>query len=148
MGNKFYSFEYSPNALRFEFESVSSKKRIRKVVEYTPIPENPKIFNLGFGDLMENGNIDDLVVSDNDDLELILSTIVKTIFKFFEFRPKNIIIFIGSTKSRTRLYQIAIAKHIEEAEKSLVIRGVRNGIIEKFVKGVNYDAFLINLKNE
>lgn len=141
-----YNFESSPDALRFEFDSISSQKQIRKVVEYTPLPQNPNIYNLGFGDLKEDGNIDDLVVSDNKDMERVLATVIQTIFTFFESRPKNTILFLGSTESRTRLYQIAIARNIDEMGGMLQIRGIRNAEIEEFVKGINYEGFLINLK--
>lgn len=141
-----YNFESSPDALRFEFESISSHKKIRKVVEYTLLPQNPNIYNLGFGDLKEDGTIDDLVVSDNKDMDKILATIIQTIFRFFELRPRNTILFLGSTESRTRLYQIVIAKNIDEMGGTLQIRGIRNGEIEEFVKGINYEGFLINLR--
>ncbi len=142
----FYDFESSPDALRFEFYSVSPQKQICKIVEYTPLPQNQNIYNLGFGDKKEDGTIDDLVVSNNKDMDQVLATIVQTIFKFFEVRPDKTLIFLGSTESRTRLYQMVIVKHIEEADKVFHLRGIVNGEIQKFVTGVNYDAFLINLK--
>jgi hypothetical protein len=142
----FYNFESSPDALRFEFDSVSPQKSIRKIVEYTPLPQNSNIYNLGFGDLQEDGSIDDLIVSDNNDTEMVLSTIVRTIFSFFENRPEKTVLFLGSTESRTRLYQIIISKYIDDAKDAFQIRGIRNNEVENFVKGVSYNAFLINLK--
>ena len=62
MKGNFYDFESSPDALRFEFNSISIQKQISKVVEYTPLPQNPYVYNLGFGDKKEDGTIDDLVV--------------------------------------------------------------------------------------
>ena len=141
-----YNFESSSDALRFEFESLSPQKQIRKVVEYTPLPQNSNVYNLGFGDLKEDGTIDDLVVSDNKDMEKVLTTVIQTIFRFFESRPQNTILFLGSTESRTRLYQIVIAKNIDTMGDLLQIRGIRNAEVEEFVKGVNYEGFLINLK--
>jgi hypothetical protein len=141
-----YNFESSPDALRFEFDSISPQKHIRKIVEYTPLPQNPNIYNLGFGDLQDDGSIDDLIVSDNNDTEMVLSTIVRTIISFFEYRPEKTVLFLGSTESRTRLYQIIISKYIDEAKDTFQIRGIRNNEVESFVKGVSYDAFLINLK--
>jgi hypothetical protein len=96
--------------------------------------------------LKDDGTIDDLVVSDNKDMDKILATVIQTIFKFFESRPRNTILFLGSTESRTRLYQIVIAKNIDEMGDTLQIRGIRNGEIEEFVKGINYEGFLINLR--
>jgi hypothetical protein len=146
MKSIFYDFESSPDALRFEFDSVSPQKQIRKVVEYTVLSQNQNIYNLGFGDKKEDGNIDDLVVSNNRDMELVLATVIQTIFKFFDTRPDKTLIFLGSTESRTRLYQMVIVKHIEDAEKFFYLRGIRGGEIQDFIKGLNYDAFLINLR--
>jgi hypothetical protein len=141
-----YNFESSTDGLRFEFESTSSKKQIRKVVEFTPLPQNPTIYNLGFRDLKADGTIDDLIVSNNEDMEKVLATVIQTIFQFFELNSKDIILILGSTASRTRLYQIVIAKNIDKMNGTLQIRGIRNGEIEEFVKGMNYEGFLINLK--
>ena len=104
MKGNFYDFEGSPDALRFEFDSISPQKQISKVVEYTPLPQNLNVYNLGFGDKKEDDTIDDLVVSNNKDMELVLATIIQTMFKFFEARPDKTLIFLGSTESRTRLY--------------------------------------------
>ena len=146
MKGNFYDFESSPDALRFEFDSISPQKQISKVVEYTPLPQNLNVYNLGFGDKKEDDTIDDLVVSNNKDMELVLATVIQTMFKFFEERPDKTLIFLGSTESRTRLYQMVIVKNIEEAEKVFQLRGITNGEIQNFVTGINYDAFLINLK--
>ena len=146
MKGNFYDFESSPDALRFEFDSISPQRQISKVVEYTPLPQNTNVYNLGFGDKKEDGTIDDLVVSNNKDMELVLATVIQTMFKFFEERPDKTLIFLGSTESRTRLYQMVIVKNIEEAEKVFQLRGIINGEIQNFVIGINYDAFLINLK--
>ena len=146
MKGNFYDFESSPDALRFEFDSISTQKQISKVVEYTQLPQNPNVYNLSFGDKKEDGTIDDLIVSNNKDMELVLATVIQTMFKFFEARPNKTLIFLGSTESRTRLYQMVIVKHLEEAEKIFQLRGITNGEIQNFVTGINYDAFLINLK--
>ena len=146
MKGNFYDFESSPDALRFEFDSISPQKQISKVVEYTPLPQNLNVYNLGFGDKKEDDTIDDLVVSNNKDMEFVLATVIQTMFKFFEARPDKTLIFLGSTESRTRLYQMVIVKNIEEAEKVFQLRGITNGEIQNFVTGINYDAFLINLK--
>jgi hypothetical protein len=70
MTNQYYNFESSADYLRFEFDSFSSEKQIRKVVEYTALSQNPTIYNLGFGDMKADGTIDDLIVSNNKDMEI------------------------------------------------------------------------------
>ncbi len=146
MNASFYDFETSSDNLRFEFDSIGIQKQIRKVVQYTPLTQNSDVFNLGFGDLKPDGSINDLVVSDNQDMEMVLSTVVQTLVCFFEFYPKKAVFFVGSTPSRTRLYQIIITKFLLEIEKSFYVRGIRNGEMSKFVSNLKYEAFLITVK--
>ncbi|MFN8429136.1 MAG: hypothetical protein U0V04_04090 [Spirosomataceae bacterium] len=141
-----YDFESSPDGLRFEFDSISDRKKIRKVVEFTPLPQNPEIFNLGFGDMKNDGTIDDLIVSNNQDMEKVLATIIQIIFEFFKTRTGKIILILGSTASRSRLYQIVIAKNITEMNDILLVKGIRNGEVEDFVSEVNYEGFFIKMK--
>ncbi|MCA0366333.1 MAG: hypothetical protein LCH67_20010 [Bacteroidetes bacterium] len=141
-----YNFESSPDGLRFEFDSISDRKKIRKVVEFTPLPQNPEIFNLGFGDMKTDGTIDDLIVSNNQDMEKVLATIIQIIFEFFKTRTGKIILILRSTASRSRLYQIVIAKNITEMNDILLVKGIRNGEVEDFVSEVNYEGFFIKMK--
>ncbi len=141
-----YDFESSPDGLRFEFDSISDRKKIRKVVEFTPLPQNPEIFNLGFGDMKTDGTIDDLIVSNNQDMEKVLATIILIIFEFFKTQTGKIILILGSTASRSRLYQIVIAKNITEMNDILLVKGIRNGEVEDFVSEVNYEGFFIKMK--
>jgi hypothetical protein len=148
MKHDFYHFESSEDYLRFEFESVSLDRRIRKAVEFTQIPNNNEIWNLGFGDIQEDGTIDDLVVSNNGDMDKILATVIQTIIYFFTHRPKETVLFLGSTQSRTRLYKIVISKNINSISELFVVRGILNEEIIDFVPELNYEAFLINLKSK
>ena len=52
----------------------------------------------------------------------------------------------GSTKSRTRLYQIAISKYLAELEHKYSIWGFIDDHFEYFTKGNNYDGFIIGRK--
>ncbi len=136
-----YNSSTSKTNLDYEFESIGPKGTIRKVVRFTEIYEG--IYNLGFGDLDESADkiIDD-IVTNNGDGEKILIT-VATIADDFTKRNPNAIIFIeGSTKSRTRLYQINIAKYWMEINKTFEIRGLLNDKWMLFKNDVNYDAFL------
>jgi hypothetical protein len=54
----YYDFEASPNALLLEFDSISNEKMIRKIVIYEQIIGYDNLFQLGFGDLTNNGQVD------------------------------------------------------------------------------------------
>ncbi len=149
LNKPFYPYELSEDALRFDFFSISDSKKIHKVVQYSQVPDNDSIFQLSFGDLKSNNTLDFLTVSDNNDMNLILGTVVQTIFKFFERKPDKTIVFIGSTESRTRLYRIIINKLLDQMELYFNIIGIKeDGSQESFVKNQQYLAFLIFLKDE
>lgn len=56
--------------------------------------------------------------------------------------PKATIFAAGSTASRTRLYQMGIARILKEINQFYEIQGSINDLWEPFQKGVNYNAFL------
>lgn len=143
MTSDYYPVSASEDFLRFDFDSVGPRGIIRKAIIYSPLPSNPDVYNLGFGDLLADGGIDDLVVSDNGDMEDVLGTVARTIELFLRNYPTRKIFLTGSTDIRTRLYRIAIAKSLTIIADSFHILGIRNEGVEPFVKGVKYEGFLI-----
>lgn len=144
-----YNFEVSSDKLVYEFDSKSDTKIIRKIVIYERLPDSEQFFHMGFGDLLSDGKIDYLVQSRNKDMNLILSTVVQTMFLFFEQYRDAKIVFTGSNQSRTRLYRSIISKFVAEAEQYFEIMGfTESGIQEKFQKNKDYQAFLIYQRYE
>ncbi len=128
----------------YEFVSEGPKGRITKLVKYSPIENNPLLYNLAFGDKNEDtGDIDDTVVSNNEDSEKVLATVVATIYAFTEKYPDHMVYATGSTLSRTRLYQRGITRYIEHVRQDFEIYGLRGKSFEAFRKGTNYDGFLV-----
>ena len=115
--------------LNYKFESIGPKGIIKKVVQYRPVRSIRKnLYNLSFGDLNKiNGEIDDKVVSNNRDTEKIIVTVGFTFLLFVNHFPNAEILIVGSTNSRTRLYQMAINQNIIEIDKFFDLRGFRNG---------------------
>ena len=62
----------------FEFASTGKFGRIPKRIAFIPT-ELPEVYNLAFGDINENGEIDDYAISDNGDRNKILATLAKVI---------------------------------------------------------------------
>jgi hypothetical protein len=91
-----------PVVNRYVFTSVG-RKRIEKVVEFSGIGLKDT-FNLGFGDLLPDGRIDDLANSNNGDIVKVLVTVIDIIKDFTNKNPHAHIFFTGSTKERTNLY--------------------------------------------
>jgi hypothetical protein len=137
-----YNFEVSTDSLVFSFESVSEKRTIKKFVIYESLIE--ELYHMGFGDLDEFGKVDYRVKSSNKDMEKVISTVVQTMFLFFEKYPNKKVVFSGSNDIRTRLYRSIISKFIQKAELYFVIEGFKNdGTQEIFRKNEEYYAFLI-----
>lgn len=142
-----YAVEFETDFTVFEFDSEGPKGKIRKVVQYSKIGTS-NFYNLGFGDQeFETNSIDDLVVTNNHDRQKVLATVASTLFVFTEHYPEALVVAVGSTPARTRLYRIGITIHLEAIEKEFVVYGFQNGDWRPFKKGVEYPAFLVKRKS-
>ncbi len=86
----------------FNFVSTGKKGEVIKRVIFGLI-EVPNMYNLAFGDVQEDGSIDDISISNNKDMEKILATIGRIVELFFDRHPQSTVFFMGSTNARTRL---------------------------------------------
>lgn len=130
----------------FEFVSIGPKGKIPKMVQYTPT-NYKDLYNLGFGDKnIENGEIDDTVISNNGDSEKVLATVVATLYAFIDTHKDAMVYATGSTKARTRLYRMGISKYLDEIKADFEIYGELENGWEVFQKDVEYDAFIVKLK--
>lgn len=137
------SYEIKTNQTHFdyEFESVGPKGVIKKVARFNLMQDD--IYNFGFGDLDEfTGEISDTVVSNNGDGDKILATVAQIIFFFTGIYQESWVFIKGSTSSRTRWYQMGIAKYWDHIKLIFEIQGYRSRKWEPFEKGKNYEAFL------
>ncbi|HEV3223347.1 MAG TPA: hypothetical protein VGZ90_10725 [Puia sp.] len=143
-----YSIISDSSFLSYKFESVGPKGVIKKYVYYRKIHMiNEITYNLSFGDWDElTGGINDLVISNNNDTTKILFTVYQTVLLFTSHFPNANVLIVGSTNSRTRLYQMAIGRNFIEIEKNFDIQGFKYGSWELFKHGINFDAFLAKKK--
>lgn len=130
----------------FEFVSEGPNGRINKIVKYCETNET-NLYNLAFGDKDEIGDLDDLAISNNGDSEKILATVVSTLYAFTDIHPNAMVLAMGSTKARTRLYRMGITKYLTEIKKDFDIFGFKEGAWHSFRKNIEYDAFLAIRKN-
>jgi hypothetical protein len=145
MNKPTYEVQASSNGLNYYFESINDGITIQKIVTYLPTEADDLIFQLVFGDLTADGMIDVLSVSNNQDRNVILTTVVSTLSDFFEKHPNKMVVFTGSTKSRTRLYRATIAKFIETTELYYQVFGIfEDNSTEIFNKQHSYYAYLIS----
>ena len=141
-----YRLKAEKSLMVFEFISQGPKGQIPKLVKYSET--NLKdMYNLAFGDKdSKTGNINDTVISNNGDSDMILATVVSTVYAFTDKYPDSWVFATGSTKARTRLYRMGITKYITEIKKDFQVFGLREDEWEKFEKEVEYEAFLVKRK--
>ncbi len=144
-------YESNTNKTNTIFTSVSEgpKGKILKRVQYSKmkIKGVSNLYNLGFGDVIKDSDkIDDLIVTDNQDRDKVLATVVNTVYKFTERYPESKIFLTGSNSVRKRLYQIAINKYFDELSETFKIKGLTEDGIFDFEKNTAYLAFLITRK--
>jgi hypothetical protein len=110
-----YQYLNSNDYHYYEFYSEGPQGRISKMVTFSRILNtNPVIYNLAFGDLnMVTGELDDTVISNNQDRTIVLTTVANTIAEFCNHHGNHYIYAKGSTPSRTRLYQMVITSLLE-----------------------------------
>ncbi len=141
-----YEIKASSSLLLFEFYSTGPKGKIKKQVEFKAFEETPTVFNIGFGDVDNNGKINDLIITGNEDSQKVLATVALTVFKFFEKYPDFYVYATGSTKARSRLYRMGIANNLNEISETFVVFGFLSNQWENFKIGRDYEEFLIKLK--
>lgn len=136
-----------PEYSTFEFMSEGKNGCIPKRITFTPT-HWVNVYNLAFGDITEEGDVDDYRISDNGDRNKILATIVKVVEIYTNKYPERWVYFTGSTDQRTRLYRIAVSLHLEELSTFFEIFAGVNGQEEfvRFSKGLDINAFVVKRK--
>jgi hypothetical protein len=135
---------------RYTFIS-RGRKIIEKIVEFSPT-SIPGIYNMGFGDLLPDGTIDDTVNSNNGDIIEVMATIIHILKEFTLSHRQSKIYFIGSTPERTALYRRILKTYYQAFSNEFFISALikKNGqyheVIFKTTSEEEYYAFLIKRK--
>lgn len=119
MKDKIYQYSRIQGT-RYTFTSVGKRKIVKQVI-FTPTGIR-NVINMGFGDLMPDGTIDDKVNSNNGDIVRVLATTVEILADFTSMNPNTRIFFAGSTKERTRLYARVLKTYYRNFSKQFIIR--------------------------
>lgn len=143
-----YNYVIAESFQEYKFYSRGPKGKIEKFVSFAlQNLEGKTYLSLTFGDSTEkNSEIDLLSVSNNGDREKILTTIFTIIVDFLNRFPDMAVYAVGSTPSRTRLYQLSITKYWDIITPRLNVYGLRNKSWELFEKNTTYTAFVFTKK--
>ena len=118
MKDNTYPYDHA-QASRYTFTSIG-KIRIAKEVVFTHTGIR-NIVNMGFGDLLPDGSIDDKANSNNGDIVRVLATIVQILIDFTSKFPNTEIFFSGSTQERTKLYTRILRTYYASFNKEFTI---------------------------
>jgi hypothetical protein len=140
-------YRYTDDYSEFDFISIGKKGAIAKKITFTSI-EFDNVYSLAFGDVDENGELDDYIVSDNGDRNKILATIFSVVDLYTKKYPERWIAFRGSTKERTRLYRIAIGLNLEELCQIFEIYIYTDKGLKPFCKNMEANVVVIKRKND
>ena len=91
------------NKTHYVFQSEGQSGKILKAVVFTNLGE--RLWNLGFGDL-QNGDIDNAIVSNNHDLVKVIGTVAKIAYEFSNNFPLRRILINPVDEKRKRLYNL------------------------------------------
>lgn len=131
-----YILRFDDDYKKFVFISEGPKGSIVKGIQYSETAITG-IYNLGFGDINELNEIDDLVVTNNGDSQKVLATVARTLFYFTDHYSDVIIYATGSTLARTRLYRIGITNNLMLIEKDFHVLGLKGKDVVLFEKNGN-----------
>jgi hypothetical protein len=146
MNNPKYQLNAEEDLTVFNFISEAPKGKITKIIEIKET--NLKgFFNLAFGDKnQETGTIDDTIVTNNNDTEKVLATVLSAVYAFTDLNPDAWVYATGSTDSRTRLYRMGINKYLSQVENDFEIYGEKVNQWCKFDKNSDFEGFVVKRK--
>lgn len=146
MQEKPYPFVLARTEFRYEFESVSTNKTIKKIVLFTDIDSDKRFFNLALLDVLPNGQTSDMSESKNQDMITILATVIKIAIDFLDKNEQAVVLFQGSEQRRQRLYRILVNRELIAIQEQFNIFGSIDNQVEPFQSNQPYDFFLITKK--
>ena len=130
--------------MHYFFESIGEEKSVYKIVAFTLLVNGN--WNLGFGDLAENGSIDDSVVTNNHDVRNVIGTVAKIAIDFLRKYPERTIEIKPVDDKRKTLYNLVFQRYFEEINMFIEVSGVIGNAKEPYVSTKTYDKFTIKLK--
>ena len=96
--------------------------------------------------IQKTDQIDDLIVSNNEDTEKDLATVVAALYAFFDKHPDAFVYATGSSSARTRLYRMGITRFYKEIIQDFDLYGQLDDKFYEFEVGKDYSGLLAQRK--
>jgi hypothetical protein len=141
------TYPYFPikDKLIFGFFSEGVKGVFFKVIIFT-LEEDGK-WNLAFGD-WENNDLDDKVMTNNQDVVRVIGTVAKVTYVFFANYPNAVVIIKPVDEKRKKLYNIVFRRHYEVIKNDFNIIAFVGDESEVYAPNKMYDIFELSLKSK
>ncbi|WP_342088213.1 DUF6934 family protein [Dyadobacter sp. OTU695] len=124
MDQPFYDVKVLEDGCRFDFLSIGYTAT-HKAILYKET-EIPFLFSLTLAEVQWDGKLSTTINNSNADVKPTMATITKTFETFTAANPRAVIVFMGNTDAKTRLYRIAISRDLDKLLEKYVIWGIRN----------------------
>jgi hypothetical protein len=138
MIDQHYPFSSREDKLLYYFFSEGPQGKILKVIIFQLTDSGN--WNLAFGDYGKE-DIDDKIISNNNDLFKVMKTVIACTYDFSEKYPDRIIQVIPVDEKRKLLYHGILKRNLEIIGKKFWIDGLRNDLIETFDVKNQYQEF-------
>ena len=145
MINEYYRFLPTKSNKQFFFESEGRQGKVIKIVIFSDVGNGR--YNLGFGD-WHKGKLDDSIITNNYDVALVMQTIAKIVYVFFEHNPQCIIEISPVDEKRKRLYNLIFQRHINNIDTNFQLVGFIGKEAEIYSSTKMYDYFELKLKSK
>jgi hypothetical protein len=140
-----YDIQFGIEATQFSFTSIGPKGAIEKIIQFQFVEENR--WNLAFGD-MQADDWTDNIISDNDDMRLVLQTVANTIYVFLEKYPYREVYIEPLDRQRKILYNRIFQQKWTEIEPIFFVKGmIEDELFEDYSPHKLYNGFLVIQKN-
>jgi hypothetical protein len=139
------TYPYFPikDKLFYGFFSEGVKGVFLKVIIFSL--EKDGKWNLAFGD-WENNDIDDKVMTNNQDVVRVIGTVAKVTYDFFVNYPNAVVVIKPVDEKRKKLYNIVFQRHYETIKNDFKIIGFIGKQKQIYSPKKRYDNFEISLK--
>ncbi len=144
MINEYYPYVATKENTVFFFESIGAKGKIIKAVIF----QLNKVgkWNLGFGDMTNDYKVDGKVISNNQDVFKVISTVAKIAYTFIDIYPDRTLSIVPVDGKRKMLYNRVFQRHFEEINKQFDVIGTIKEYDEPYSPNKIYDEFTLKFK--
>jgi hypothetical protein len=139
-----YPYYVLEEKTQYIFISIGEKD-VAKIVQFDHVVDDN--WNLGFGDLDDEGFINDSIVTNNQDARKVIRTVAKIAIDFLAKDPSSTLEINPVDGKRQRLYNNIFQKYFAEMTPIFKITGTFEGVVETYSPLKNYSFFTITLKS-